>query len=110
MQGLILACISGESSIDHCRFEMQQRLRARSSPGQRGVVGWFGRKCEHRLDWFHVSRRLERISKQLLCLPSSPVYGCRLAFHARNLNRIEDELWNSGIEIADWGMRCARQG
>jgi hypothetical protein len=27
--------------------------------GLRGVVGWFGRKCEHRLDWFHVSRRIE---------------------------------------------------
>jgi hypothetical protein len=21
----------------------------------RGVVGWFGKQCEHRLDWFHVS-------------------------------------------------------
>jgi len=33
MHGLILACISGKSSIDHCGFDMQQRLRARSSPG-----------------------------------------------------------------------------
>jgi hypothetical protein len=24
--------------------------------GLRGVVGWFGRKCEHRLDWFYVLR------------------------------------------------------
>ena len=38
--------------------------------GLRGVVGWFGRKCEHRLDWFHVSRRLDRIHKLLLYLPS----------------------------------------
>jgi len=64
----------------------------------RGVVGWFGRKCEHRLDWFHVSPRLERTRKQLFQLPSSPVYGCRLAFHSRNLNRIKRQLWNSGIE------------
>jgi hypothetical protein len=47
--------------------------------GLRGVVGWFGRKCEHRLDWFHVSRRVERIRKQLLYLPESPVYGWRVA-------------------------------
>ena len=48
--------------------------------GLRGVVGWFGRKCEHRLDWFHVSRRLDRIHKLLLYLPQSPLYGSRLAF------------------------------
>jgi hypothetical protein len=47
--------------------------------GVRGVVGWLGRKCEHRMDWFHVSRRLKRIRKQLFQLPSSPVYGCRVA-------------------------------
>jgi len=78
--------------------------------GLRGVVGWFGRKCEHRLDWFHVARRLDRIHKLLLYLPHSPVYGYRLAFHSRNLNRIRYQLWNSGIETADWGMRIFRAG
>ena len=78
--------------------------------GLRGVVGWFGRKCEHRLDWFHVSRRVEWIRNQLVHLPSSPVYGCRLAFHSRNLNRIKHQLWNSGIEMADCGMRMFRAG
>jgi hypothetical protein len=78
--------------------------------GLRGVVGWFGRKCEHRLDWFHVSRRLDRIHKLLLYLPDSPIYGSRLAFHSRNLNRIKYQLWNSGIEMADWGMRIFRAG
>jgi hypothetical protein len=57
--------------------------------GLRRVVGWFGRKYEHRLAWFHVSRRLERIRKQLLYLPSSPIYGCRLGFHSENLNRVQ---------------------
>lgn len=76
--------------------------------GLRGVVGWFGRKCEHRLDWFHVSRRIEKIRKQLLYLPESPVYGWRFAFHSENLNRIRRELWNGGIEMADWAMRIFR--
>jgi len=76
--------------------------------GLRGVVGWFGRKCEHRLDWFHISRRLDRIQKLLLYLPPSPIYGYRLAFHSKNLNRIRYQLWNSGIETADWGMRIFR--
>jgi hypothetical protein len=78
--------------------------------GLRGVVGWFGRKCEHRLDWFHVSRRLDRLHKLLLYLPRSPIYGSRFAFHSRNLNRIKYLLWNSGIEMADWGMRIFRAG
>jgi hypothetical protein len=73
-------------------------------------VGWFGRKCEHRLDWFHISRRLDRLHKLLLYLPRSPIYGSRLAFHSRNLNRIKYQLWNSGIERADWGMRIFRAG
>lgn len=78
--------------------------------GLRGVVGWFGRKCEHRLDWFHVSRRIEKIRKQLLYLPESAVYGWRVAFHSRNLNRIKWEVWNHGIEMADWGMKIFRAG
>lgn len=78
--------------------------------GLRGVVGWFGRQYEHRLDWFHVARRLDQMHKLLLYLPSSPVYGRRLAFHARNLKRIKYQLWNSGIEMADWGMRIFRAG
>jgi hypothetical protein len=78
--------------------------------GLRGVVGWFGRKCEHRLDWFHISRRLDRIGKQLLYLPSSPIYGRRLAFHSKNLYRIRWELWNSGIAIADHAMKIFRAG
>jgi hypothetical protein len=25
--------------------------------------GWCGKRCEHRLDWFHIARRIERIRK-----------------------------------------------
>jgi hypothetical protein len=78
--------------------------------GLRGVVGWFGRKCEHHLDGFHVSRRLEKIRKHLLYLPESPVYGWRVAFHSRNLTRIKWQLWNRGIERADCGMKIFRAG
>jgi hypothetical protein len=76
----------------------------------RGIVGWFGRKCEHRLDWFHISRRLDRIGKQLVYLPSSPIYGSRLGFHSKNLYRIRWELWNSGIAIADDALKIFRAG
>jgi quercetin dioxygenase-like cupin family protein len=78
--------------------------------GLRGVESSFGRKCEHRLDWFHVSRRIEKLRKHLLYLPESPVYGWRVAFHSRNLTRIKWQLWNDGIEMADWGMKIFRAG
>jgi hypothetical protein len=78
--------------------------------GLRGVVGWFGGKCHHRLDWFHVSRRLERIRKDLLYLPASDDFSGRLAFHSKNLDRVKWTLWNHGIEMADWGMKIFRAG
>jgi hypothetical protein len=33
------------------------------------VGAWFGKKCEHRLDWFHVARRIARIEKKYRYLP-----------------------------------------
>jgi len=31
------------------------------------MVGtWFAKKCQHRLDWFHVARRIARIEKEFL--------------------------------------------
>jgi hypothetical protein len=86
------------------------RLLSDGEDGLRGVVGWFGKRCEHRLDWFHVSRRIDSIGKQLLYLPESPVYGWRLAFHSKNLHRIKWQLWNHGVEMADWGMKTFRAG
>ena len=46
------------------------RILSDGEDGLRGVVGtWFGKKCEHRLDWFHVARRIARIEKEFLYLP-----------------------------------------
>ena len=46
------------------------RVLSDGEDGLRGVVGWFGNQCEHRLDWFHVARRIENLGRQLLYLPS----------------------------------------
>jgi hypothetical protein len=56
------------------------RILSDGEDGLRWVVGtWFGKKCQHRLDWFHVARQIARIEKEflylrwqsaLLCLPS----------------------------------------
>jgi len=86
------------------------RILSDGEDGLRGVVGWFGKQCEHRLDWFHVARRIESIGKQLLYLPESPLYGHRLAFHFQNLNQIKWQLWNHGVGRADWGMKIFRAG
>jgi hypothetical protein len=43
------------------------RILSDGEDGLRGVVGtWFGKKCQHRLDWFHVARRIARIEKEFL--------------------------------------------
>jgi hypothetical protein len=43
------------------------------------VVGtWFGKTCEHRLDWFHVARRIARIEKEFLYLPYGDDFQERL--------------------------------
>jgi hypothetical protein len=75
--------------------------------GLRGVVGWFG-KCQHRLDWFHISRRLERIRKDLLYLPATDDFNRRLASHSKNLDSVKWTLWNHGIEWADGSMKMFR--
>ena len=78
--------------------------------GLRGVVGWFGKQCQHRLDWFHVARRLEKIRKDLLYLPPIGQFGRQLAFHSRNIDTIKHMLWNDGIEMAEFGMTDFRIG
>ncbi len=45
------------------------RILSDGEEGLRVVVGtWFGTKCEHRPDWFHVAR-IARIEKEFLYLP-----------------------------------------
>jgi hypothetical protein len=71
----------------------------------RGVVGWFGRKCRHWLDWFHVSRRL-RIRKDLLYLPAADDFRSRLAFHSGNLDSVK---WTLGAYFpGDRGWRSTQ--
>lgn len=75
----------------------------------RGVIGWFGKKCSHRLDWFHVRRRFERTARELLYLPHREKFRHYLSKHSQNLARVQHSLWNSGIEIADY-MKIFRCG
>jgi hypothetical protein len=67
------------------------------------VGTWFGKKCEHRLDWFHVARRIARIEKEFLYLPYGHDFQERLAAHWANLNSMKWMLWNDGVEMADLG-------
>jgi hypothetical protein len=75
------------------------------------VVGtWFGKKCQHRLDWFHVARRIARIEKECLYLPCGEDFQERLAAHWANLNSMKWMLWNDGVNMAELGMTRVRIG
>jgi hypothetical protein len=80
--------------------------------GLRGVVGttWFGKQCQHRLDWFHVARRIARIEKEFLYLPYGDDFQERLAAHWANLNSMKWMLWNDGVDMAEFGMTRVRIG
>src|SRR5271166_2524709 len=81
------------------------RILSDGEDGLRGVVGtWFGKKCEHRLDWFHVARRIARIEKEFLYLPYGDDFHERLAAHWANMNSMKWMLWNDGVEMAEFGM------
>jgi hypothetical protein len=101
-----------QAVLRRCGRGPQTRLTVLSDgeDGLRGVVGWFGKTCEHRLDWFHVSRRLQKIRKELLYLPARKDFGRCLAFHSRNLDSIKHMLWNDGIEMAEGGLTRFRIG
>jgi hypothetical protein len=69
------------------------------------------RTLRHRLDWFHVWRRLEKIRKDILYLPvSDDDFDRRRALHGRNVDRVKWTLWNQGIAMADWGTKIFRAG
>jgi hypothetical protein len=87
------------------------RILSDGEDGLRGLVGtWFGKKCEHRLDWFHVARRIARIEKEFLYLPYRDDFQERLAAHWANLNRMKWMLWNDGVDMAEFGMTRVRIG
>jgi hypothetical protein len=85
------------------------RILSDGEDGLRGVVGtWFGKKCQHRLDWFHVARRIARIEKEFLYLPYGDDFQERLADHWANLNSMKWMLWNDGVDMAEFGMTTRR--
>jgi hypothetical protein len=87
------------------------RILSDGEDGLRGVVGtWFGKKCEHRLGWFHVARRIGRIEKEFLYLPYGDDFQERLAAHWVNLNSLKWMLWNDGVDMAEFGMTRVRIG
>ncbi len=88
--------------------ETKLTLLSDGEDGLRGVVGWFGKNCRHRLDWFHVRRRLEKIARELLYLPHRADFSRYLSRHSQNLARVKHVLWNQGIEMADWAMKIFR--
>src|ERR1700726_1333249 len=87
------------------------RILSDGEDGLRGGGGnWFGKKCQHRLDWFHVARRIARIEKEFLYLPYGDDFQERLAAHWANLNSMKWMLWNDGVEMAEFGMTRVRIG
>src|SRR6266446_8011113 len=87
------------------------RILSDGEDGLRGVVGtWFGKKCQHRLDWFHVARRIARIEKEFLYLPYGDDFQERLATHWAKLNSMKWMLWNDGVDMAEFGMTRVRIG
>src|ERR1700726_3839630 len=87
------------------------RILSDGEDGLRGGGGnWFGKKCQHRLDWFHVARRIARIEKEFLYLPYGDDFQERLAAHSANLNSMKWMLWNDGVEMAEFGMTRVRIG
>ena len=84
------------------RVNTDLRILSDGEDGLRGVVGtWFGKKCQHRLDWFHVARRIARIEKEFLYLPYGDDFQERLAAHWADLNSMKWILWNDGVDMAD---------
>src|SRR6202048_2800582 len=68
------------------------------------------KKCEHRLDWFHVARRIARIEKEFLYLPYGDDFQERLAAHWANLNSMKWMLWNDDVDMAEFGMTSVQIG
>jgi hypothetical protein len=90
--------------------ETSLTLLSDGEDGLRGVVGWFGKNCDHMLDWFHIRRRIDKLARQLFYLPYRADFRLFLSLHGRNLDRVKYVLWNQGIEWADRAMKIFRCG
>jgi hypothetical protein len=77
--------------------------------GMRTIVGtWFGKRSVHVLDWFHIARRLDRISHALLYLPHIVDFENRLFRHHEQLSHVRWRLWHGNLDGADWALLWLR--
>jgi hypothetical protein len=77
--------------------------------GMRTIVGtWFGTRSPHVLDWFHIARRLERISRAFLYLPHIFDFEDRLRRHSEQLGHVRWRLWHGNLDGADWALLWLR--
>lgn len=77
--------------------------------GMRTIVGtWFGARSAHVLDWFHIARRLDRISQAFLYLPHITDFEHRLRRHCEQLGHVRWRLWHGTLDRADWALLWLR--
>ncbi len=102
----------------HTRERLQATLRrAGRGPATRLVVlsdgedemrelpgRWLGSEQHHRLDWFHLCRRIERIGGALYYLPriGSEKFRDRMRVYYRDLRRIKWRLWVRATRHGPW--------
>jgi len=73
------------------------RVLSDGEDGMRTMLGrWLDPTVEHRLDWWHLYRRLEKMREGLIYLPSIPgeETGRRLRIEAWGIEHIRWTLWN----------------
>jgi hypothetical protein len=73
------------------------RVLSEGEDGMRTMLGrWLDPTVEHRLDWWHLHRRLEKMREGLICLPLIPAddTGGRLRVEAWGIEHIRWTLWN----------------
>jgi hypothetical protein len=65
---------------------------------------WLGAEQRHRLDWFHLRRRVERIGKVLYYLPriGSEDFHDRVRVYYRDLRRVKWRLWARATRHGPW--------
>jgi hypothetical protein len=73
------------------------------------IVGtWFGKRSVHASDWFHIARRLDRISHALIYLPYIFDFENRLCRHQEQFGHVQWPLWHGDLDGADWAIQLRR--